>query len=180
MSDLEAIAARSQKKHLSKKIKKRCRVRESTMAYLSNNFMSTLYKQFVHNKTDGTSNFGQDTKEPVPEESVGINDGSGSFYLLTSTHMSVIIVLSFILFTGVVGNLALVFVSSRMKRKFRILINQFKLLCGINVVASFFVPTLLLYQVINHYQRWEFGSFGCKIVPSFNQFQSLFLNVSAS
>ncbi|XP_066920559.1 histamine H2 receptor-like [Clytia hemisphaerica] len=139
------------------------------MAYLSNNFMSTLYKQYIHNKTDETLSSGQISKQ-TPEESLDIPNASGSFYLLTSANTTVIVIFSCVLLTGVVGNLGLIFAASRMKHKIRILTNQFKLLCGINVITSFFIPTLLIYQVINDYQRWEFGNFGCTILPSLNQF----------
>ena len=77
-----------------------------------------------------------------------------------------IIILTLIFLIGIMGNSLVIYVFrvkySKRNRRFE----HFLLSLGvIDLISTFFVPSIFLYLTVTKYQRWDFGDTGCKIIP---------------
>lgn len=76
----------------------------------------------------------------------------------------IITLFTIVLISGVIGNCLVIIVYSGKRCKRFVKFEKLMLLLGVfDLIASVTNPLLNIYQMVNNYQRWDFGSVGCKI-----------------
>ena len=96
--------------------------------------------------------------------------GSAAWMIGTTGRTSLIIAYSLICMIGTTGNFTILIILNN-KRYHRTSGDIFLMsLAVFDILASVFIPVVMIHDMVYANDKWHFGYLGCKILPSFNIF----------